>query len=172
PITILQWTFPRDDVPRETIARQIALAVRDEVLDLEAAGARVIQVDEPGLREGLPLRASERPAYLAWAVEAFRLATLAVGDATQVQTHMCYADFDDIVEDVARMDADVILMEASRSGMGPLDAFAESYGNAVGPGVYDIHSPRVPPAEEMAANMRAVLDVLDPAQVWVNPDCG
>ncbi len=172
PVTILQWSFPRNDIPRAQVAEQIALAVRDEVLDLEAAGCRVIQVDEPGLREGLPLKRAERADYLRWAVDAFRLATLAVGDGTQIHTHMCYADFDEIVDDVARLDADVISIEASRSGMAPLDAFARHYPNAVGPGVYDIHSPRVPEVDEMEALLALAERRIDRRRLWVNPDCG
>jgi len=172
PVTILQWSFPRNDIPRAQVAEQIALAVRDEVLDLEAAGCRVIQVDEPGLREGLPLKRAERADYLRWAVDAFRLATLAVGDGTQIHTHMCYADFDEIVDDVARLDADVNSLEASRSGMAPLDAFARHYPNAVGPGVYDIRSPRVPEVDEMEALLALAERRIDRRRLWVNPDCG
>jgi 5-methyltetrahydropteroyltriglutamate--homocysteine methyltransferase len=172
PVTILQWSFARDDIPREAVARQIALAVRDEVLDLERAGARIIQVDEPGLREGLPLRSADRAGYLGWAVDAFRLATTAVGDTTQVHTHMCYADFDEIVEAVARLDADVLSLETSRSAMEPLDAFAAAYPNAVGPGVYDIHSPRVPSVEEIEELLALAEERVDRGHLWVNPDCG
>ena len=172
PVTILQWSFVRDDIPRSEVAAQIALAIRDEVLDLEAAGCQVIQVDEPGLREGLPLEPDRREHYLRWAVDAFRLATGAVDDATQVHTHMCYADFDEIVDAIGELDADVISIEASRSDMGPLDAFAERYPNAVGPGVYDIHSPRVPTADEMERLLTLAEERIDRGRLWANPDCG
>jgi 5-methyltetrahydropteroyltriglutamate--homocysteine methyltransferase len=173
PITILQWSFVREDQPRKDTAYQIALAIRDEVADLEAAGTRVIQIDEPALREGLPLRQSEWRAYLDWAVAAFRLATSSVVDATQIHTHMCYADFNDIIEAVAALDADVISLEASRSGTEQLNVFADyKYPNDIGPGVYDIHSPRVPSTEEMSALLHKILQVLPAERVWVNPDCG
>lgn len=173
PVTMLQWSFVRDDLPRETVCRQIALALRDEVHDLEAAGIRAIQIDEPALREGLPLRRADWPAYLAWAVECFRIAAGGVRDATQIHTHMCYSEFNDIIEAVAAMDADVISIETSRSRMELLDAFVRfRYPNGIGPGVYDIHSPRVPAQEEMLALLRKALEVLDAGQLWVNPDCG
>ncbi|KWS04464.1 5-methyltetrahydropteroyltriglutamate-- homocysteine methyltransferase [Lysobacter capsici AZ78] len=173
PVTILQWSFVRDDQPRADSCRQIALALREEVLDLEAAGIAVIQIDEPALREGLPLRRADWPAYLAWAGESFRLAASGVGDATQIHTHMCYAEFNDIIEAVAALDADVISIETSRSRMELLDAFARyRYPNGIGPGVYDIHSPRVPSETEMRELLDKALEVLDPAQLWVNPDCG
>jgi 5-methyltetrahydropteroyltriglutamate--homocysteine methyltransferase len=173
PVTMLQWSFVRDDLPRETVCRQIALALRDEVHDLEAAGIGVIQIDEPALREGLPLRRADWPAYLAWAVECFRVAAGGVRDATQIHTHMCYSEFNDIIEAVAAMDADAISIETSRSRMELLDAFVRfRYPNGIGPGVYDIHSPRVPTREEMADLLRKALEVLEPGQLWVNPDCG
>jgi len=173
PVTMLQWSFVRDDLPRETVCRQIALALRDEVHDLEAAGIRVIQIDEPALREGLPLRRADWPGYLAWAVESFRIAAGGVRDATQIHTHMCYSEFNDIIEAVAAMDADVISIETSRSRMELLDAFVRfRYPNGIGPGVYDIHSPRVPTQEEMLALLRKALEVLQPEQLWINPDCG
>ena len=173
PVTLLQWSFVRDDLPRETVCRQIALALRDEVHDLEAAGIGVIQIDEPALREGLPLRRADWPAYLAWAVECFRIAAGGVLDATQIHTHMCYSEFNDIIEAVAAMDADVISIETSRSRMQLLDAFVRfRYPNGIGPGVYDIHSPCVPTQDEMLALLRRALDVLDAGQLWVNPDCG
>ncbi len=173
PVTILQWSFVRDDQPRSETCRQIALAIRDEVTDLEAADIRVIQIDEPALREGLPLRRSQWPKYLAWAVESFRLASSAVRDETQIHTHMCYAEFQDIIEAVAEMDADVISIETSRSQMELLRTFAEyRYPNEIGPGVYDIHSPRIPAQEEMENLLRKASSVLSPAQLWVNPDCG
>jgi 5-methyltetrahydropteroyltriglutamate--homocysteine methyltransferase len=173
PVTMLQWSFVRDDLPRETVCRQIALALRDEVHDLEAAGIRVIQIDEPALREGLPLRRADWPNYLAWAVECFRITAGGVRDATQIHTHMCYSEFNDIIEAVAAMDADVISIETSRSRMELLDAFVRfRYPNGIGPGVYDIHSPRVPDASEMLDLLHKALDVLRPEQLWVNPDCG
>lgn len=173
PVTILQWSFVRDDQPRADSCRQIALALREEVLDLESAGIAVIQIDEPALREGLPLRRADWPAYLAWAGESFRLAASGVGDATQIHTHMCYAEFNDIIEAVAALDADVISIETSRSRMELLDAFARyRYPNGIGPGVYDIHSPRVPDQAEMRELLDKALDVLEPTQLWVNPDCG
>ncbi|MBD8881515.1 5-methyltetrahydropteroyltriglutamate--homocysteine S-methyltransferase [Rhodanobacter sp. 7MK24] len=173
PVTMLQWSFVRDDLPRETVCRQIALALRDEVHDLEAAGIRAIQIDEPALREGLPLRRADWPTYLAWAVECFRITAGGVRDATQIHTHMCYSEFNDIIEAVAAMDADVISIETSRSRMELLDAFVRfRYPNGIGPGVYDIHSPRVPTQEEMLALLRKALEVLDAGQLWVNPDCG
>jgi 5-methyltetrahydropteroyltriglutamate--homocysteine methyltransferase len=173
PITILQWSFVRNDIPRQQTAWQIALALRDEVKDLEAADIRVIQVDEPALREGLPLRRADWPAYLNWAVKAFKLATSSVEDETQIHTHMCYCEFEDILPSIAALDADVISMESARSRMELLEAFhAHKYPNEIGPGVYDIHSPRVPSTEEMRELLALALDVLKPEQVWVNPDCG
>ena len=173
PVTMLQWSFVRDDLPRESVCRQIALALRDEVHDLETAGIGTIQIDEPALREGLPLRRADWPAYLSWAVECFRISAGGVRDTTQIHTHMCYAQFNDIIEAVAAMDADVISIETSRSRMQLLDAFVRfRYPNGIGPGVYDIHSPRVPTQEEMADLLRKALEVLQPDQLWVNPDCG
>jgi 5-methyltetrahydropteroyltriglutamate--homocysteine methyltransferase len=173
PVTILEWSFVRDDQPRSETCRQIALAIRDEVTDLEAAGIRVIQIDEPALREGLPLLQSEWPKYLAWAVESFRVASSGVRDETQIHTHMCYAEFQDIIDAVAQMDADVISIETSRSQMELLRTFAEyHYPNEIGPGVYDIHSPRIPTEEEMESLLKKASAVLAPAQLWVNPDCG
>jgi 5-methyltetrahydropteroyltriglutamate--homocysteine methyltransferase len=173
PVTILQWSFVRDDQPRRDTCRQIALAIRDEVMDLEKAGVKLIQIDEAALREGLPIRAKEWQAYLDWAVEAFRLAASGVGATTQIHTHMCYSEFNDIIDAVAAMDADVISIETSRSAMELLEAFANfSYPNDIGPGVYDIHSPRVPSQQEMEALLEKALTVLKPQQLWVNPDCG
>ncbi|MGN6328050.1 MAG: 5-methyltetrahydropteroyltriglutamate--homocysteine S-methyltransferase [Rhodanobacter sp.] len=173
PVTMLQWSFVRDDLPRETVCRQIALALRDEVHDLEAAGIKVIQIDEPALREGLPLRHADWAHYLAWAVECFRITAGGVRDTTQIHTHMCYSEFNDIIEAVAAMDADVISIETSRSRMELLDAFVRfRYPNGIGPGVYDIHSPRVPDPAEMLDLLRKALDVLSVDQLWVNPDCG
>lgn len=173
PVTILQWSFVRDDQPREQTCRQIALAMRDEVCDLEKAGIRIIQIDEAALREGLPLRKADWRHYLNWAVECFRITASGVQDTTQIHTHMCYSEFNDIIEAVAKMDADVISIETSRSQMELLDAFVQfKYPNQIGPGVYDIHSPRIPTQAEMEALLKKALDVLRPQQVWVNPDCG
>ena len=173
PVTMLQWSFVRDDQPRALTCRQIALAVRDEVQDLEKAGIKIIQIDEPAIREGLPLRREDWGEYFNWAVETFRLASSGVRDATQIHTHMCYSEFQDILDSIAAMDADVLSVEASRSRMELLDAFVGfKYPNAIGPGVYDIHSPRVPKVEEIEDLLRRAAEVLDPAQIWVNPDCG
>jgi 5-methyltetrahydropteroyltriglutamate--homocysteine methyltransferase len=173
PITILQWSFVRDDQPRSETAKQIALAIRDEVHDLEAAGIRIIQVDEPALREGLPLRKADWAAYLRWAVDAFRLSTAVVADSTQIHTHMCYCEFNEIIDAIAELDADVISIESSRSEMELLKAFQTfRYPNEVGPGIWDIHSPRVPSLEEMTSLLERALKVLPREQLWVNPDCG
>ena len=173
PVTILQWSFVRDDQPRADTCRQIALALRDEVVDLEAAGIGVIQIDEPALREGLPLRRADWAAYLDWAVESFRISASGVADTTQIHTHMCYSEFNDIIEAVAAMDADVISIETSRSRMELLDAFVRfRYPNGIGPGVYDIHSPRVPDVDEMTRLLQRAAELIPPAQLWVNPDCG
>ena len=173
PVTILQWSFVRDDQPRSETALQIALAIRDEVCDLEKAGIRIIQIDEPAIREGLPLRKSDWQAYLDWAVKAFRISASGVKDETQIHTHMCYSEFNDIIESIAAMDADVITIECSRSQMELLDAFAKfKYPNEIGPGVYDIHSPRVPSKDEMVYLMNKAKAVLPADQLWVNPDCG
>ncbi|WP_058185279.1 5-methyltetrahydropteroyltriglutamate--homocysteine S-methyltransferase [Terracidiphilus gabretensis] len=173
PITILQWSFVRNDIPRRDTSWQIALALRSEVQDLEAAGIPIIQVDEPALREGLPLRRREWEAYLDWAVKAFRLSTSGVRNETQIHTHMCYCAFEDILPSIAALDADVISMESARSKMELLDVFrANSYPNEIGPGVYDIHSPRVPDADEMYALLQLAVQVIKPEQLWVNPDCG
>jgi 5-methyltetrahydropteroyltriglutamate--homocysteine methyltransferase len=173
PITVLQWSFVRDDIGRKDTAWQIALALRDEVLDLEAAGLPIIQVDEPALREGLPLRRFEWAAYLDWAVNAFKLATGGTRDDTQIHTHMCYCEFEDILPSIAELDADVISLESARSRMEMLQAFREhGYPNEIGPGVFDIHSPRVPDVAEMRELLQLALAVLNPRQLWVNPDCG
>jgi 5-methyltetrahydropteroyltriglutamate--homocysteine methyltransferase len=173
PITVLQWSFVRDDQPRAATAQQIALALRDEVCDLEAAGLAVIQIDEPALREALPLRRADWPAYLEWAVNAFRLSAAGVRDDTQIHTHMCYCEFNDIIGSIAALDADVISIETSRSAMELLGAFVDfRYPADIGPGVWDIHSPRVPSVEEMEKLLRKALTVLSAEQVWVNPDCG
>jgi len=173
PVTMLQWSFVRDDQPRADTARQLALAIRDEVCDLEQAGIRVIQIDEPALREGLPLRRADWQAYLDWAVEAFRLSAAGVADQTQVHTHMCYAEFHDILPAIAAMDADVITIETSRSAMALLDAFgAFDYPNEIGPGVYDIHAPRVPGVDAIEKLLTRACEVIPPERLWVNPDCG
>ncbi|MEJ0096499.1 MAG: 5-methyltetrahydropteroyltriglutamate--homocysteine S-methyltransferase [Methylocella sp.] len=173
PVTMLQWSFVRDDLPRDEVCRQIALAIRDEVMDLEAADIVIIQIDEPALREGLPLRRADWPAYLAWAVECFRLSASGVGDKTQIHTHMCYSEFNDIIDSIGALDADVISIETSRSKMELLDAFVSyRYPNEIGPGVYDIHSPRVPAVSEMTELLIKATKHLAADQIWVNPDCG
>jgi 5-methyltetrahydropteroyltriglutamate--homocysteine methyltransferase len=173
PVTILQWSFVRDDQPRAETCRQIALAMRDEVLDLEKAGIAIIQVDEPALREGLPLRRRDRPAYLEWATECFRLATSAVADGTQIHTHMCYAEFGDILQAVVALDVDVISIEAARSQMDILkELVSVNYAAGIGLGVYDIHSPTVPAEDEIGDAIAAAARVLPAEQLWVNPDCG
>ncbi|WP_033074691.1 5-methyltetrahydropteroyltriglutamate--homocysteine S-methyltransferase [Sphingopyxis sp. MWB1] len=173
PVTILNWSFVRDDQPRAVSCRQIALAIRDEVQDLEAAGAAIIQIDEAALREGLPLRRSEWQAYLDWAVESFRLTSSGVRDDAQIHTHMCYSEFNDIIRAIGAMDADVISIETARSQMELLDAFASySYPNEVGPGVYDIHSPRIPATDEMMQLLSLAGKHVPAEQIWVNPDCG
>lgn len=173
PVTILQWSFVRDDQPRSQTCTQIALAIRDEVVDLEQSGIKVIQIDEPAIREGLPLRKNEWNSYLDWAIKAFRLSASGVKDETQIHTHMCYSEFNDIISSIADMDADVITIECSRSQMELLDVFADfKYPNEIGPGVYDIHSPRVPSVDEMTFLMKKAEAVLPKEQLWVNPDCG
>jgi len=173
PVTILNWSFVRDDIPRAATCRQIALAIRDEVADLESAGAAMIQIDEAALREGLPLRKADWKTYLDWAVESFRLCSTGVADATQIHTHMCYSEFNDIIDAIAAMDADVISIETSRSKMELLDAFKTyKYPNEIGPGVYDIHSPRVPEIGEMTELLTLARKRLSDRQLWVNPDCG
>ncbi len=173
PVTILQWSFVRDDQPRAETARQIALALRDETTDLEAAGCRIIQIDEPALREGLPLRRGEWDEYLDWAVESFRLASSGVAPETQIHTHMCYCEFNDILPAIAALDADVISIEAARSRMELLEAFRRfEYPNDIGPGVYDIHTPRIPTVEEIRDLIRRAMRVIPRNRLWVNPDCG
>jgi 5-methyltetrahydropteroyltriglutamate--homocysteine methyltransferase len=173
PVTILNWSFVRDDIPRSAACRQIALAIRDEVLDLERAGATMIQIDEAALREGLPLRKTDWANYLDWAVECFRICASGVRDETQIHTHMCYSEFNDIIDAIGNMDADVISIETSRSKMELLDAFKNyRYPNEIGPGVYDIHSPRVPDVTEMVGLLVMAKQRLFPEQIWVNPDCG
>jgi 5-methyltetrahydropteroyltriglutamate--homocysteine methyltransferase len=173
PVTILQWSFVRNDQPRSETCTQIALAIRDEVVDLETAGIKIIQIDEPAIREGLPLRKQDWATYLDWAVKAFRISASGVLDNTQIHTHMCYSEFNDIISSIADMDADVITIETSRSQMELLDVFADfKYPNEIGPGVYDIHSPRVPKREEMIHLLKKARAVIPDSQLWVNPDCG
>lgn len=173
PVTILQWSFVRDDQSRSKTCTQIALAIRDEVVDLEKAGIKIIQIDEPAIREGLPLRKEEWANYLDWAIKAFRISASGVADDTQIHTHMCYSEFNDIIQNIADMDADVITIECSRSQMELLDAFADfKYPNEIGPGVYDIHSPRVPSNQEMVHLLEKAAAVIPANQLWVNPDCG
>jgi 5-methyltetrahydropteroyltriglutamate--homocysteine methyltransferase len=173
PVTILQWSFVRDDQPREITCYQIAGAIREEVLDLEREGIDVIQIDEPALREGLPLKATKRSHYLSWAVTAFRICSLGVRDDTQIHTHMCYSEFNDIIDSISAMDADVISIETSRSNMELLNAFKDfRYPNQIGPGVFDIHSPRIPSAGEMELLIREALRYIPAENLWINPDCG
>jgi len=173
PVTILNWSFVRDDQPRSQTCEQIALAIRDEVLDLEKAGTQIIQIDEAALREGLPLRQSDWKAYLDWSINAFRLTANGVADETQIHTHMCYSEFNDIIEAIAEMDADVITIETSRSQMELLDAFEHfAYPNGIGPGVYDIHSPNIPEQATISQLLEAAAHKIPLSQLWVNPDCG
>ena len=174
PVTILQWSFVRDDQPRRETCAQIALAIQDEVLDLERAGAFAIQVNEAALREGLPLQRRDRDEYVRWAVDCFRLTVAPAAPATQIHTHMCYSEFNDMMEHIVRLDADVLSIEASRSDMEVLDAFAGdlSYPNEIGPGVYDIHSPRIPDADEIERLLAAAEHRIPRERLWVNPDCG
>ncbi|MAK85641.1 MAG: 5-methyltetrahydropteroyltriglutamate--homocysteine S-methyltransferase [Pseudomonas sp.] len=173
PVTMLMWSFAREDVSRKVQARQLALAIRDEVCDLEAAGIRIVQIDEAAFREGLPLRRAQWQHYLDWAVEAFRLCASGVRDETQIHTHMCYSEFNDVIESIAAMDADVITIETSRSQMELLEAFrAFDYPNDIGPGVYDIHSPRVPDTAEMVQLLEKAAECIPAERLWVNPDCG
>ena len=173
PVTILEWSFVRDDQARALTCRQIALAIREEVLDLEHAGIPIIQIDEPAFREGLPLRRAEQEGYLQWAIECFRLASSGVRDETQIHTHMCYAEFNDIIEAIGRMDADVISVEASRSKMELLDTFKQyQYPSDIGPGIYDIHSPNIPSQAEMEALIAKAAQVVPIERLWINPDCG
>tara|TARA_R110001592_G_scaffold92773_5_gene270052 strand:- start:199 stop:2478 length:2280 start_codon:yes stop_codon:yes gene_type:complete len=173
PVTILNWSFVRDDQPRRETCLQLALAIREEVLDLEASGARIIQIDEAALREGLPLRQADWKNYLDWAIESFRISANGVRDETQIHTHMCYSEFNDIIEAIARMDADVITIETSRSDMELLDAFRGfHYPNDIGPGVYDIHSPNIPDSEQIRSLMIKAAERIPAERLWVNPDCG
>lgn len=173
PVTILQWSFVRDDQPRRDTCYQIALAIRDEVHDLEEAGINLIQIDEPAIREGLPLRKNDWQDYLQWAIKAFRISSCGVKDETQIHTHMCYSEFNDMIQEIADMDADVITIECSRSNMDLLEVFSKfKYPNDIGPGVYDIHSPRVPTQEEMVFLLKKAKESIPVEQLWVNPDCG
>ncbi|MCW8329705.1 5-methyltetrahydropteroyltriglutamate--homocysteine S-methyltransferase [Photobacterium sp. SDRW27] len=173
PVTILGWTFPREDLTREEIANQIALALRDEVADLQSAGIKVIQIDEPAIREGLPLKASEWQGYLDWAVNAFKISAASAEPCTQIHTHMCYSEFNDIIESVAALDADVITIETSRSDMELLKAFEEfDYPNEIGPGVYDIHTPNIPAVEEITQLVEKAEALVPAERLWINPDCG
>jgi 5-methyltetrahydropteroyltriglutamate--homocysteine methyltransferase len=173
PVTILNWSFPREDVSREIQCKQLALALRDEVIDLEKAGISAVQVDEPALREGLPLRKVDWAPYLAWALPSFKLATAGVTDALQTHSHFCYSDFDDIFTSIQDLDADVISIEASKSDMKLLNTFKHyGYSNQIGPGVYDIHSPRVPSEQEIKDRIASMLAILPPDLLFVNPDCG
>jgi len=175
PVTILNWSFVRDDEPRSKVARQIAFALADEIADLQAAGIKIIQVDEAAFKEGYPLRTADIPAYEEWAVASFKLAVSPATPATQIHTHMCYSEFGDIIQALQAMDADVITIETARSGDELLKAFStasSAYRNEIGPGVYDIHSPRVPSVEEIKQHIQARLAVFSKRQLWVNPDCG
>ncbi|MGO1234080.1 MAG: 5-methyltetrahydropteroyltriglutamate--homocysteine S-methyltransferase, partial [Marinobacter sp.] len=173
PVTILNWSFVRDDQPRKDSCLQLALAIREEVQDLEKAGVNIIQIDEAALREGLPLRQADWEQYLEWAINSFRIAANGVQDATQIHTHMCYSEFNDIIEAIARMDADVITIETSRSDMELLDAFKDfEYPNDIGPGVYDIHSPNVPAQKQITKLMKLAAERIPAERLWVNPDCG
>jgi 5-methyltetrahydropteroyltriglutamate--homocysteine methyltransferase len=173
PVTILAWSFVRDDQPVADTAAQVALAIRDETIDLQSAGIAIIQVDEPALRELLPLRSKDKSDYLRWAVDAFRLSTSGVADTTQIHTHLCYSEFGEVIGAIADLDADVTSIEAARSHMEVLpDLNAAGFSNSVGPGVYDIHSPRVPSADEIVTSLREALKSVPAERLWVNPDCG
>eukprot|EP00474_Spongospora_subterranea_P002653 CRZ03111.1 hypothetical protein [Spongospora subterranea] len=173
PVTILQWSFVRNDQPRSETCQQIALAIRDEVHDLQQANIQVIQVDEPAIREGLPMRKSEQAAYLKWSVDSYLLSTCVAEDRTQIHSHMCYSDFEQIMDAIHRMDSDVLSIESSRSDLKLLSAFESSqYPNHLGPGLYDIHSPRVPAVKEMTERAQKILKYLAAHQFWINPDCG
>jgi 5-methyltetrahydropteroyltriglutamate--homocysteine methyltransferase len=173
PVTILQWSFVRDDQPRSVTCKEIAQAISDEVLDLESEGIQIIQIDEPALREGMPIQRAKWHDYLSWAVECFKIASSGVKNETQIHTHMCYSEFNDIIQAIGAMDADVISIEASRSNMELLNAFSEyHYPNDIGPGMYDIHSPNIPKVEEIVNLIRKALEVIPAAQLWINPDCG
>ncbi|MBL4831324.1 MAG: 5-methyltetrahydropteroyltriglutamate--homocysteine S-methyltransferase, partial [Aliivibrio sp.] len=173
PVTILGWTFPREDITRKEIALQLALALQDEVSDLQQAGINIIQIDEPAIREGLPLKKSQQQEYLDWAVDAFKISAASAKPETQIHTHMCYSEFNEIIDSVAALDADVITIETSRSNMELLKAFeAFNYPNEIGPGVYDIHSPNIPDVEWIVALLQKAADKIPVERLWVNPDCG
>jgi 5-methyltetrahydropteroyltriglutamate--homocysteine methyltransferase len=173
PVTMVSWSFVRDDLPRGDVATQLGLALAEEVADLQCAGIAVVQIDEPALREALPLRRAERAGYLAWATRAFRLASSAAVSATQVHTHMCYAELSDVVDVLADLDVDVASFEAARSAMTLLNTLGDAtYQGGVGPGVYDVHSPRVPTKDEIVSLLRRAVEAVGPERLWVNPDCG
>jgi 5-methyltetrahydropteroyltriglutamate--homocysteine methyltransferase len=173
PVTIHNWSFVSDDQPRSKTCQQLALAIREEVQDLEKSGVKIIQIDEAALREGLPLRHSEWQTYLDWAVEAFRITANGVADSTQIHTHMCYSEFNDIIDAITHMDADVITIETLRSDMELLDVFDDfHYPNEIGPGVYDIHSPNIPTQEQIVELMKKASQRIPAERLWVNPDCG
>ncbi len=173
PVTMLRWSFVRDDQPEAETATQLGLALRDELADLQSSGIAVIQVDEPGLREGLPLRGRDRPSYLAWATRTFRLVVSAADAATQVHTHMCYAQLGDVIDALEDLDIDVVSLEAARSHMGLVGGLRHArYRGGVGPGVYDVHAPTVPEIDEIEGLLRRALSALGPDRLWVNPDCG
>ncbi|MHC6803056.1 5-methyltetrahydropteroyltriglutamate--homocysteine S-methyltransferase, partial [Vibrio antiquarius] len=173
PVTILCWTFPREDITRQEIAQQLALALRDEVSDLQDAGINIIQIDEPAIREGLPLKKRDHKAYLEWAVDAFKISAASAKPETQIHTHMCYSEFNEIIDSVAALDADVITIETSRSNMELLKAFEEfNYPNEIGPGVYDIHSPNIPTEEWIEGLIKKAAEKIPVQRLWVNPDCG
>ncbi|OZB73292.1 MAG: 5-methyltetrahydropteroyltriglutamate--homocysteine S-methyltransferase, partial [Halothiobacillus sp. 14-55-98] len=173
PVTILFWSFVRDDLSREAVCYQIAEALRQEINDLAAAGIGMIQVDEPAFREGLPLRRKDWAPYLNWAVRAFKHAVVDAPNDVQIHTHMCYSEFNDIIEAIAALDADVITIETTRSNMKLLDAFSDfHYPNAIGPGIYDIHAPQIPTMEEIEPRVRLALEKIPAERLWINPDCG
>ncbi len=173
PVTILNWSFVRDDKPRSEVAKQIAVAISDEVNDLQNADIKIIQVDEAAFKEGYPLRKEQINDYEKWALESFKISVSSAEADTQIHTHMCYSDFNDIIHTIEAMDADVITIETARSGNRLLKIFKEAgYAQEVGPGIYDIHSPRVPSVEEMVAQIKALQEVLPQKQLWINPDCG
>ncbi|PMG06516.1 hypothetical protein BCV00_00940 [Vibrio breoganii] len=173
PVTILCWTFPREDITREAITNQLAFALQDEVADLQSAGINIIQIDEPAIREGLPLKSRDHQEYLNWAVNAFKVSAASAKPETQIHTHMCYSEFNEIIDSVAALDADVITIETSRSNMELLNAFEEfNYPNEIGPGVYDIHSPNVPSVEWIEQLIEKAATRIPVERLWVNPDCG
>ena len=172
PVTILAWSFVRDDQPRVETAHQVALALADEIADLEKAGIKIIQVDEPALRELLPLRAAEQPEYLKWSVGSFRLATSQVADSTQIHTHLCYSEFNEVFEAIDGLNADVTSIEAARSRLELLEDLPATFDRGIGPGVWDIHSPRVPSVEEIRSLLEQAVDSVAPDHLWSNPDCG